>query len=186
MHTSLLQRTISKVFPNSAVAAAVEIIFLLGLGMLAIVLHAKLRIPMHLPGKQGLLFVALIVTGKGLSRFPFAATLSGIGAATLLLMPGLGFHDPFMAIMYLFLGLIMDLSTEIASKFTSRTWILAMVCGACWIFIPLFRLTMSIFVDMPLGAFRSGYLYPFATHLVFGVAGGLAAAGLLKLADKKS
>ena len=186
MHTSPLQKTISKLFPNSTVASAAEIIFLLGLGMIAVILHAKLRMPMHLPGKQGLLFVALIVTGKGLSKFPFAASLSGIGAATLLLMPGLEFHDPFMALNYLFLGCLMDIVPGFFSRFTSHEWILAIVTGACWIFIPFFRLTMSFVVEMPMGAFRSGYIYPFVTHLVFGVAGGLIAAGLLTLTLKKS
>ena len=186
MHTSPLQKTISRVFPNSSVASAAEVIFLLGLGMIAVVLHAKLRMPMHLPGKQGLLFMALILGGKGLSRFPFAASISGIGAATLLLVPGLGFHDPFMALNYLFLGFIIDLVAGLASRFTTRTWLIAIICGACWIFIPMFRLTLSLFVDMPLGAFRSGLLYPFATHLAFGIAGGLVAAGLLTLAGKKS
>lgn len=186
MHINPLQRTISKVFPNSTVASAAEIIFLLGLGMIAIVIHAKLRMPMHLPGKQGLLFMALILTGKGLSKFPFAASLSGIGAATLLLLPGLGFQDPFMALNYLFLGCLIDAAAGIASRFTASGWLLAIVCGACWIFIPLFRLTMSMVVEMPLGAFRSGYFYPFATHLIFGVAGGLIAAGLLTMFNKKS
>jgi hypothetical protein len=186
MHTSLLQKALSKVFPNSSVAATAEIIFLLGLGMLGIVLHAKLRMPMQLPGKQGLLFVALIVTGKGLSRFPYAATLSGIGAATLLLIPGLGFHDPFIALNYLFLGCIMDFVTGFASKFTSRIWILAILCGACWIFIPLFRLILSVLLDVPQNSFRFGIFYPFMTHFIFGLAGGLIAAGLLTLADKNS
>jgi hypothetical protein len=186
MTTGLLQKSISRVFPNNRIASLVEVLFLLGIGMLAIVLHSKFRLPMHLPGKQGLLFVALIVAGKGLSRFPYAATISGIGAASLLLLPGLGFHDPFIAVIYLFLGLVMDIFTGFASRFTSRQWILAIVCGACWVFIPLFRLTMSLFVEMPLGAFRSGYIYPFATHLLFGITGGLIAAGLLALAGKKS
>lgn len=185
MTTGLLQKSISKVFPNNTVATLFEVLFLLGIGMLAIVLHSKLRLPMHLPGKQGLLFVALIVAGKGMSRFPYAATISGIGAATMLLMPGLGFHDPFMAVIYLFLGFIMDLATGLASRFTSRQWILGIVCGACWVFIPLFRLTLSLFVAMPAGAFRSGYIYPFATHLLFGIAGGLIAAGLLTVISKK-
>jgi hypothetical protein len=44
---------------------------------------------------------------------------------------------------------------------------------------------MSLVVEMPMGAFRSGILYPFATHLLFGIAGGLVAGGLLTLADKK-
>jgi hypothetical protein len=154
--------------------------------MIAVAIHTKMRMPMHLPGKQGVLFMALILSGKGLSRFPFAASVSGIGAATLLLIPGLGFHDPFIALNYLFLGCLIDLAAGFGSNFTRKTWILAILCGACWIFVPLFRLFMSLFFEMPLGAFRSGILYPFATHLVFGITGGLIAAGLLKLAEKKS
>ena len=80
----------------------------------------------------------------------------------------------------------MDIVTGLASRYTSRTWLLAVICGACWVFIPLFRLGMSLIVDMPMGAFRSGVFYPIATHLLFGIAGGLVAAGLLTLADKKS
>jgi len=186
MHTSPLQKTISRVFPNDAVASAVEIIFLIGLGMIAVVLHARFRMPMQLPGKQGLLFMALILTGKGLSRFPYASSLSGIGAATLLLIPGLGFHDPFMALNYLFLGCLIDLVAGAAEKFTQKAWLTAIICGACWVFIPLFRLCMSAMVDMPLGAFRNGILYPVSSHLVFGIAGGLIAAGVLSVSVKKS
>ena len=51
---------------------------------------------------------------------------------------------------------------------------------------PLFRLAMSLIVAMPQGAFRSGILYPLFTHLVFGIAGGLVAAGILSLTIKKS
>lgn len=186
MPTSLLQKSISRVFPNNTFATFIEVLFLLGIGMLGILLHAKLRMPMHMPGRQGLLFVAIIVMGKGMSRFSYAATISGIGAATLLLIPGLGFHDPFMAVIYMFLGILMDGASGFVSRLTSRQWILAVVCGACWVFIPLFRLMLSLVVDMPLGAFRSGYFYPVATHLLFGIAGGLIAAGILSLTGKKS
>jgi hypothetical protein len=186
MHISPLQKTISRVFPNDAVASAVEIIFLVGLGMIAVVLHARFRMPMQLPGKQGLFFMALILTGKGLSRFPYASSLSGIGAATLLLIPGLGFHDPFMALNYLFLGCLIDIVAGFSSKFTTKAWLVAIICGACWVFIPLFRLAMSSIAVMPLGAFRNGIVYPVSTHLAFGIAGGLVAAGLLSLTAKKS
>ncbi len=51
MSTTVLQKSISKVFPNKSFALAIEILFLLLMGALAITLHAKLRIPMHLPGR---------------------------------------------------------------------------------------------------------------------------------------
>ena len=186
MNTSLLQKTISKAFPNKTAADAVEVLFLIGLGMLAVALHAKLRLPMQLPGKQGVLFMALILTGKGMSKFPYAGSLSGIGAATMLLVPGLGFHDPFMAIQYLFLGCIIDVVAGLITRNTERMWLVAIACGACWMLIPFFRLTLSVFVDIPMGSFRNGYLFPFVTHLLFGMTGGAIAAGLLALSNRKS
>lgn len=186
MNTSLLQRSISKVLPNRLAAATAEVILLFGIGVLAVSLHASLRMPMQLPGKQGLLFMTLILTARGMSRFPFAGSITGIGAATTLLLPGLGFHDPFMALNYLLLGCIIDVASGFISRFTNKTWMITLLCGACWLFIPLFRLFMSLFADIPLGMFRNGYLYPFMTYLLFGIAGGAISAGILTLSSKKS
>jgi len=149
--------------------------------MIAIAIHSKLRIPMHLPGKQGIIFVALIVTGRGLSRLTFASSITCLGSAMLLLTPWLGFHDPFIALTYVLLGGVMDLVYGFTSKFSGKPWILAIASGLSWMFIPLFRLFLSPFVTMPLNIFSSGFVYPFSTHLLFGFIGGLLGAGLLSL-----
>jgi len=185
MNTSLLQKSISKVFPNRTVSLAVEVIFLLFLGMAAIAIHSKLRIPMHLPGKQGILFVALIVTGRGLSRLPFAASISCLGSAMLLVTPMLGFHEPFMAVNYILLGGLMDLLYRIASGYSEKPWVLALASGFAWMFIPLFRLFTTLFVAAPMNMFSSGYAYPFLTHLLFGFTGGLIGAGVVFLLNSK-
>jgi hypothetical protein len=181
MNTSLLQKTLSREFPNKTVARALEIIFLLLVGMIAITLHSKLRIPMHLPGKQGILFVALVVSGRGLSRLPFAASITCIGSALLLWTNFLGFHDPFLPVTYILLGGIMDLIYRIASKFSEKPWILGLASGIAWMFIPFIRLVMSFFITVPMNSFSSGIAYPFLTHLLFGVTGGLIGAGILSL-----
>jgi hypothetical protein len=181
MNTNLLQKSLSRAFPNKTAATVAEVIFLLMLGMIAIAIHSKLRIPMHLPGKQGILFVALVVTGRGLSRLPYAASITCTGSALMLLSPMLGFHDPFMSMNYILLGGVMDLIYGLASTYSTRTWILAIASGVAWMFIPLFRLLMSLFVTVPLNLFNSGIAYPFLTHLLFGVTGGLIGVGLLAL-----
>lgn len=181
MNTNLLQKTLSREFPNKYAAMAVEIIFLLLVGMVGIALHSKLRIPMHLPGKQGILFVALVVSGRGLSRLSFAASITCIGSALLLWTNLLGFHDPFLPITYMLLGGFMDLIYRLASNFSEKPWILALASGIAWMFIPFFRLLFSFFVTVPMNSFSSGIAYPFLTHLLFGVTGGLIGAGILLL-----
>jgi len=163
------------------VAKAAGFIFLLAAGMAAIVLHSRLRIPMHLPGKQGVLFMALILSARGLYNKPYSASISCLGSAGLLLVPGLGFHDPFMAVSYLLLGGLMDVVYAWLSKVTPRAWVVTGITGLCWVIIPAFRLILSCFVTMPMGSFRSGILFPFLTHMAFGLAGGLAAAAILGL-----
>jgi hypothetical protein len=181
MNISPLQKSLSRVFPNKAAATAAEVLFLLLLGMIAIALHSKLRMPMHLPGKQGVLFVALVVAGRGLSRLPFAASITCTGSALLLLTSWLGFHDPFISVTYILLGGVMDLIYGISSKYSERPWVLAIASGVAWMFIPLFRLFLSIFVAIPMNSFSSGIAYPLLTHLLFGFTGGLVGAGLLSL-----
>jgi len=153
--------------------------------MLAITLHSKLRVPMHLPGKQGILFVALVVAGRGLSPMRFAGSITCTGSALLLLTPVLGFHYPFMAITYVMLGGVMDLLYFIAKRFSEKPWILALASGIAWMFIPFFRLIMSIFVTVPMNHFSSGIAYPFLTHLIFGFTGALIGAGIISLVNKR-
>ncbi len=186
MSTNLLQKTISRAFPGDFATKAAEFIFLLSVGMVAVILHSKLRMPMHLPGKQGVLFMMLVVSARGMSRWPFGASISCAGAAMLLLMPGPGFHDPFMAVNYILAGCMMDTVFTFMTKQTSKTWLIAGVTGLCWVLVPLIRLTISCFFTMPMGAFSNGWVYPVITHLAFGLAGGLAAAGILTLAQKNS
>ena len=181
MNTSLLQKSLSKVFRNSKVALTAEVIFLLMLGAIAIAIHSKLRIPMHLPGKQGVLFIALVVTGRGISRLPYAASITCLGSALFLLTPMLGFHDPFMSLTYILLGGTMDLLFGFSAKLSDKPWVLALASGVAWMFIPLFRLFLSLFATMPLNMFSSGIVYPFLTHLLFGFTGGLIGAGVLAL-----
>ena len=164
-------------------ALAMEVAFLLFLGMAAIAIHSKLRIPMHLPGKQGIIFVALIVTGRGISKLPYAASITCTGSALLLLMPGLGFHDPFMSVNYILLGGVMDLLYRLASTISERPWVLAIASGVAWMFIPLFRLIMSLLTGVPVNMFSSGAAFPFLTHLLFGFCGGLIGAGIISLAS---
>jgi hypothetical protein len=102
-----------------------------------------------------------------------------------MLLTMVGTANPFGAITYILLGGVMDLLYAISVRYTEKPWILASVIGIAWMFIPLFRLFLSLFVNVPLNLFKSGIAYPFLTHLLFGCLGGLLGAGLLSLINLK-
>jgi len=62
------------------ISVLIEVLFLIGFGLLAIILHAKLRSPLRLPGHHGLEFMALMIIGRNISRFSYASSISSIGA----------------------------------------------------------------------------------------------------------
>ncbi len=182
--TGLLRKTLSSVFPNKRVLSILEVLFLVLLGIAAIALHARLRIPLHLPGRQGLLFLALILFGRLASNTPYAALLSMAGAAGAVWTFGMGFHDPFMPAIYILLGFAIDLAFWFHPNSRNRVWFSALTGGLIWMSIPLFRLIISLFTSIPYQSFRSGYIYPFATHLLFGVLGGLLAFSLYRIFNR--
>ena len=56
-------------------------------------------------------------------------------------------------------------------------------CGSssCWVALahmtkPIGQLTMNLITGWPFGSFRYGVLYPFASHLLFGMIGGVLGA----------
>jgi hypothetical protein len=161
-----------------------EIGFLLLLGIVASLVHSQIKIPMHLPGKQGLILITLIVAGRGISGLPYAASITCTGSALMTLYLT-GFSSPWMAATYLFIGMIMDLLYKGTSRLTDKPWVLAITCGVTWMFVPLFRLIFSMIADVPMNLFSSGFAYPFLTHLLFGFSGGLAGAGILSIINLK-
>ena len=53
-----------------------ELLMLLGLGMIGILLHARLRLGLGIPGHHGLIFMALILAGRLNSKLDWASTIS--------------------------------------------------------------------------------------------------------------
>jgi hypothetical protein len=162
---------------------ALEIGMLLGLGMLGIVLHARLRLGLGIPGHHGLLFMALLMAGRTSSKLPWASSISSLGVASLLFFPFLGFKDPFIALIYLLPGLGLDLLYKNA-RLKSKIWYLALIGGVAYMLIPLSRLTLHFSLHIPYTSFRYGYLTPILSHFAFGTAGSLLGLGVKKLLKK--
>jgi len=181
----LFQRSISKVLPNKLTADILEVIFLLLIGMLAITIHSKLRIPMGIPGKHGIIFMFLMITGKMASRFSFAASISSLGASALLYFNVLGFTDPFLPAIYLFIGFSLDLMFLVHGKGEKSAVLIAFFCGLSYMFIPLMRLFINTITHIPYLSLLGNMFATFMMHIVFGFIGGLLGVKLVQAANKK-
>lgn len=181
MNTNSSQKTISSALVAKVGLTVLEVLALLGIGMIGVLMHAKFRIPLRLPGHQGVVYMALLVGGRLLSKKPYASSLSSVGAALMLLFP-LGFKDPFMPLIYLLPGFITDIGWRWIGSGHKRPniWLLAVICGISYMTIPLSRIIITTLTGFPYGSFINGFLWPTFTHLVFGFFGGLAGTALVR------
>jgi hypothetical protein len=184
MDGKLSQKTISKAFPVKLATDITEFILLAGIGAAGVLLHAYLRVPLKLPGHHGIIFMALLLSGRLISNKKFASSYSSIGAAAMLLIP-FGFKDPFLPVIYLFPGFIIDLFFNTFKKINFHLLFLAVICGLAYMTIPITRLVITLITGFPFGSFVGGFLYPISTHFIFGFAGGLIPAGISLFRKKK-
>jgi hypothetical protein len=162
-----------------------EFILLFLLGSLAIVLHARLRIPLHLPGRHGIEFMMLLMIGRSISSFRFATSLSSLGVASMLVIPILGFKDPFMLGIFILPGIIIDLFYNNLPKIKNNIWLLALISGIAYAVIPVARLLISVSTGYLYESFLGGFMYPLAMHFLFGFIGGLGGSSLVKAVRRK-
>jgi hypothetical protein len=157
-----------------------EALLLFGGGVLAVVLHRSFDTSLGLPGHHGLEWMALMVIGRASSRFRGAGTLTGIGAALASTVPFLQGGNPFAWLFYLLPGLVMDFAFHYFPGVTNKVWFMVLLGGLAHVTKPIGQLTMNLITGWPFGSFRYGVLYPFASHLLFGMIGGLV-GGLIVL-----
>jgi hypothetical protein len=180
-NTGLLGKTLSNVFQNRRISLLAEILLLFLAGALAAVLHAKLRIPMQMPGRQGLVFMAVIILSRNTTRLPYASSLTFAGAAGMMAIFPLGFGSAFTPLIYLFIGPACDFLFRIFRAGSSHFLVIGLISGLTWMLIPLFRLLLTLTTGAYFDSFRFGYAWPMGTHLVFGMLGGLLGYSVYQL-----
>jgi hypothetical protein len=180
MNTRLSQKTISSALPLSILLQVAEIILLMGIGAIGVLLHAKFHVPIGIPGRYGLIYMAILISGKLISKKPYAASLSGVGAAFMLLAP-LGFTDPFMPLYYILPGFITDLGFRLGNIWRTKLILIAVICGVAYMTLPVSRIIITVITGFPYGSFMKwGFFGATAMHLLFGFAGGIVGASLVR------
>jgi hypothetical protein len=190
MNGKPLQKIISAPSLSGTVPVAIEYLILFSVGIISILLHARLRTPLNLPGHHGLEFMAILMAGRVTSRIKWASSISSLGIGFILLFPAFGFKDPFAGINYMFPGIVIDIIYFLTRQFKWQMLILALISGFAYFTIPFNRLLIHLISGYPYEAFnKHGYLIPLAGFFIFGMAGGFTGAGitsyLLKRFNKK-
>ena len=151
-------------------------LLLLTMGAFATLVQAGLRFPLHIPGHQGLIWMAILVYARMNSSYRFSAVICSVGAASV--SPFLGFHDPFAAFSFILSGLALDLGfITFAPK---RLGMVALIGAVVFLAQPLLQ---SLIMSTPNALFHTanfGLPYLLLTHLAFGFTGSLIGLGLAK------
>lgn len=176
-------RSISDLTHSRSSGLLLEVLFLAGIGVAAILLHARFRSPLNIPGHHGLEFMALLLIGRMSSNLRFASTISSLGIGMFMLFPVVGFNDPMMGFNYMLPGLMLDVYYQLGGNLRNKTFFLALVSGLAYLAIPFSRLMISVSTGYQYGAFiKHGYFLPFLTWFGFGLAGGLLGTGISNIA----
>lgn len=184
MNTELSQKSISKTYQTKVLLTILEVALLILIGSIGVLLHAKFRVPLKMPGHWGVVYMALLFSGRLFSKKPYASSLSSIGAAAMLLLP-LGFKDPFMPVLYLFPGYLVDIFYNLFKAKNYHVVFVALLSGFAYMTLPLTRMIISLATGAVFGSFVNGYFYPFVMHFVFGMIGGLIGLSIFRLIKRK-
>ncbi len=171
------------VLPRSLSRLLVEAALLVGSGLLVVALHQALRMPLGLPGRHGVEWMAILVIVRCASNLPAAGSISMAGAAAFSAVPLWGAtHDPFIWITYLIPGIVIDLLWRVLPRAKTRVWVTALllvpIASLAHLTKPIVRWIISLIAGWPYGSFRYGVGYPVLTHALFGLAGGALGVAL--------
>jgi len=169
-------KTASKAFPTEWSLSWLEALLLIGGGVMAVVLHRALDMSLGLPGHHGIEWMAIMILGRASSKYRAAGTLTSVGASFASVLPFLHGDNPMTWVYYLLPGPVMDLAFRYLPRYANKLWFMVLLGGIAHMTKPIGQLTVNLVTGWPIGSFRFGVLYPFASHLLFGMIGGLLGA----------
>lgn len=166
--------------------AAREIAILFAFGIFAAVMKAYVRDPLHLPGHDWVIWMALLVIGRSASPFRFAGSVMGVGASAVAVIPALGLVEPFFFLYFIIPAFIFDIA-YVFLGLENRSWIFVVLLSGFALGIKaLTQYGAYTVAGLQYGAFlKSGLAYPVFLHIGFGLAGGMIGIILLKFIRTK-
>jgi hypothetical protein len=140
-----------------------------------------LRLPIHVPGHSGVIWMALLIAGVGIVGRPWAGTLIGLlsGALATFFLPGK--EGLLVGVKYLVPGVMVDILLPLMGRRLDR-YIVAIVIGAA---AHASKLAASYLMGLAAGISQDylalGIGLAATLHVGFGALGGALGAVVLKL-----
>jgi len=186
MSGNVQQKSLSREFlTNQTLANVLEVILLILAGVMAIVLHARLRTPINIPGHHGIEFMAIIIAARLSSKMKWASSISALGIGVFILFPVLGFKDPMMGFNYMLPLFLVDIAYNFIKSDKHKNLVIALAAGFGYMLIPLSRIILTLTTGFPYSTFlKHGFITPVFTFFLFGLLGGLLGTGIY-LSGKK-
>ncbi|MFQ5943989.1 MAG: hypothetical protein ACE5JF_10590 [Anaerolineales bacterium] len=173
-----LTSRLSKLYRTSAFA---ETLFLIGIGILAVTLHAYLRLPLKVPGHKGLIWIGLLMIGRLASQRRWAATTTSTSAAVTTLLPIMGFKDPLDTAVFLISGIVVDLGFLLSPRFVVSFWGVALLGALSHATKPVAKSLASAGSGLSYPSLMTGVAYPLLLHALFGAVGAILAVISIRL-----
>ncbi len=157
-----------------------DVIRLTMFGTLISVSRFVFQMPIGVPGHTSVYWMGLLMLGKGLIPKFGAGTIMGIVSGILAIVFGLGKEGPLMAFKCIVPGVLLDILAILFFNKLESIWV-GIIIGSLISWSKLMAsIALGIILDIPMVFLAMGFGYATLLHVVFGAAGGVLAAVLIK------
>lgn len=157
-----------------------DVIRLTMFGTLISVSRFVFQLPIGVPGHTSVYWMGLLMLGKGLIPKFGAGTIMGIVSGILAIVFGLGKEGPLMALKCIVPGVLLDILAILFFNKLESIWV-GVIIGSLISWSKLLTsIALGIVLDIPMVFLAMGFGYATLLHVVFGAAGGVLAAVLIK------
>ncbi len=147
-----------------------ELLLLALFAALVVVGNIALRLPVKMPGHSGLVWMALIVTARGVVPKLGAAASVGLLSGLLAAFVGVGDKGGLDTLVsYTAAGAAVDLVVVLAPPGAVTSALAGLAGNLAKLGV---KVLLELWIGIPTGFLVIGRTYPAATHAVFGLAGG--------------
>lgn len=140
-----------------------------------IALSKFIRIPVHIPGHSGLIWIAILTFCCLTYRKPGAGTLAGVVAGFLVVVLAIGSDGPLGFFKYFLPGLTMDLIFTLIPHMREKWYLTAITAAFSHWTKLLCNYIIGTILNLPQSFLVAGVQIATINHLVFGFCGGLLA-----------